>query len=241
MIKFFRKIRQKLIVENKISKYLLYAVGEILLVMFGILMALQVNNWNNNNKDKKLEIQYISGLIIDLQEDSIAISNLIKDSDEQVRRKAKLYEYFEGQLFSNDSIYDFFSMQWGMSVSFNPITTTFDEMKSTGRISVIQNSDLRKKIIKTYNNYQVFINGDQAHYERNRGELRKLAFKIPRVFDVESLNNAIKPDIIEALKDNELRNGILANYAISVNEELEGLQRDNKQLLTRLRSYLSEI
>jgi len=132
-------------------------------------------------------------------------------------------------------------MQWGMSVSFNPITTTFDEMKSTGRISVIQNSDLRKKIIKTYNNYQVFINGDQAHYERNRGELRKLAFKIPRVFDVESLNNAIKPDIIEALKDNELRNGILANYAISVNEELEGLQRDNKQLLTRLRSYLSEI
>ena len=50
MIKFFRKIRQKLLSENKFSKYLLYAIGEIILVVIGILIALQINNWNENRK-----------------------------------------------------------------------------------------------------------------------------------------------------------------------------------------------
>ena len=51
MIKFFRKIRQKLLTENKFSKYLLYAIGEIFLVVIGILIALQINNWNERQKN----------------------------------------------------------------------------------------------------------------------------------------------------------------------------------------------
>ena len=50
MIKFFRKIRQRLLTENKFSKYLLYAIGEIILVVIGILIALQINNWNEGRK-----------------------------------------------------------------------------------------------------------------------------------------------------------------------------------------------
>ena len=50
MIKFFRKIRQNLLMENKNSKYIKYAFGEIILVMIGILLALQVNNWNEKRK-----------------------------------------------------------------------------------------------------------------------------------------------------------------------------------------------
>jgi hypothetical protein len=56
MIKFFRKIRQNLLMENKTGKYLKYAIGEILLVVIGILFALQINNWNNN-KNEKAEIE----------------------------------------------------------------------------------------------------------------------------------------------------------------------------------------
>lgn len=224
-----------------VGRYLKYAIGEIVLVVIGILIALSINNWNNNNKDKKLEKQYISGIINDLQADSIAISVMKIASDEQVRRKEKLNEYFDGRTFSNDSISHFFIEQWGMPVGFNPITTTLDEMKSTGRISVIQNPDLRKRIIKTYNNYQVFINGSQAYYERHRAELRKLAFKIPRVFDVQSLKNATKPNIVEALKDDELKNRVMTNYAVTVNGELTDLQNENHQLLNRLNSYFSEL
>ena len=59
MIKFFRKIRQQLLVENKFSKYLLYAIGEIILVVIGILIALQINNWNEVRKTENMGKVYI--------------------------------------------------------------------------------------------------------------------------------------------------------------------------------------
>ena len=68
MIKFFRKIRQRLLSENKFSKYLLYAVGEIILVVIGILIALQINNNNEARKEKALEKELINLLISDLEE-----------------------------------------------------------------------------------------------------------------------------------------------------------------------------
>jgi len=67
MIKFFRKIRQKLLSENKFSKYLLYAIGEILLVVIGILLALQINNWNEASKNRAKEIKILSNLKVDFE------------------------------------------------------------------------------------------------------------------------------------------------------------------------------
>ena len=62
MIKFFRKIRQRLLTENKFSKYLLYAIGEIVLVVIGILIALQINNWNEWSKDRVKEKEVLVNL-----------------------------------------------------------------------------------------------------------------------------------------------------------------------------------
>ncbi|SFN69860.1 hypothetical protein SAMN04487989_102501 [Bizionia echini] len=67
MIKFFRKIRQKLLSEGKTGKYFKYAIGEIVLVVIGILIALQINNWNEKRKESKKEDQLIDVLITDLQ------------------------------------------------------------------------------------------------------------------------------------------------------------------------------
>jgi hypothetical protein len=62
MIKFFRKIRQTLLIENKTGKYFKYAIGEIVLVMIGILLALQVNTWNENRKINKQELELLESL-----------------------------------------------------------------------------------------------------------------------------------------------------------------------------------
>ncbi|MFC7357693.1 DUF6090 family protein [Jejudonia soesokkakensis] len=62
MIKFFRHIRKRLVVENRFSKYLLYAIGEIILVVIGILIALQINNWNNTQINKKEEQTILKNL-----------------------------------------------------------------------------------------------------------------------------------------------------------------------------------
>ena len=68
MIKFFRKIRHKLLSGNKFSKYLIYAIGEIILVVIGILIALQINNANENRKKRQVELSYLERLAIDLRE-----------------------------------------------------------------------------------------------------------------------------------------------------------------------------
>ena len=69
MIKFFRKIRYTLTEQNKTGKYLKYAIGEIVLVVVGILIALSINNWNDNRKNNNLKQAYVKNLIFDLEKD----------------------------------------------------------------------------------------------------------------------------------------------------------------------------
>ncbi len=87
MLRFFRQFRQRFLSENKFSKYLLYAIGEILLVVIGILIALQINNWNENKtKSRQLE-QILSIVARDLKTDLV-------NSDESIA----FYEELEGLL-----------------------------------------------------------------------------------------------------------------------------------------------
>ncbi len=67
MIKFFRKIRQNLLLENKTGKYLKYAIGEIVLVVIGILIALQINNWNEHRKIRNAEIEILQNIKTELK------------------------------------------------------------------------------------------------------------------------------------------------------------------------------
>jgi len=77
MIKFFRHIRKSLLTENKFMKYLFYAIGEIILVVIGIMIALQINNWNENRKTRIAEVSKLNKLLEDLKLDSISFdSNL---------------------------------------------------------------------------------------------------------------------------------------------------------------------
>ena len=74
MIKFFRKIRQHLLMQNKTGKYFKYAIGEIVLVVIGILIALQINNWNENRLKNKSVKTYLNNLIQDLESDQLALN-----------------------------------------------------------------------------------------------------------------------------------------------------------------------
>ena len=86
MIKFFRKIRQKLLSENKFSKYLIYAIGEIVLVVIGILIALQINNWNNQQRDNQSEIKYLNQIKNSLRDNDL----ILKERIESDKRNLKI-------------------------------------------------------------------------------------------------------------------------------------------------------
>lgn len=78
MLRILRNIRQSMMKKNKFSSYLLYALGEIILVVIGILIALQVNNWNENKKKNELRKQYLSSLISDTVKDTLMLKRALK-------------------------------------------------------------------------------------------------------------------------------------------------------------------
>ncbi|WP_411896254.1 DUF6090 family protein [Winogradskyella sp. A2] len=77
MIKFFRKIRQKLLSENKFSKYLIYAIGEIVLVVIGILIALSINNWNEERKANLREQSLYQNILTDLENEDVRLNSAL--------------------------------------------------------------------------------------------------------------------------------------------------------------------
>ena len=106
MIKFFRRIRQQLLTENKFSKYLLYAIGEIILVVIGILIALQINNWNENRKIQKLEAQIYTELKSDLLQTRNDIKNTISKHKEIFKSSQQLVTDLYDKKSNSQKIYE---------------------------------------------------------------------------------------------------------------------------------------
>ncbi len=111
MIKFFRKIRQRLLTENKFSKYLLYAIGEIILVVIGILIALQINNWNENQKLVKLEKELLREVKIGLESDYNLISTSINEHKRFINSQDIIVRWIDEKFKYNDSLIPHSSFQ----------------------------------------------------------------------------------------------------------------------------------
>jgi len=97
MIKLFRNIRQKLVVEKRFSKYLLYAIAEIILVVIGILKALSTNNTNEANKARTKELHYLKNIKTDLLLNIDNINTFIEKSETQIQSANIVLDYYEGK------------------------------------------------------------------------------------------------------------------------------------------------
>jgi len=152
MIKFFRKLRQRLLTENKFSKYLLYALGEILLVVIGILIALSINNWNENSKNERLETNYLIRISKDLDNDFLEFDDAIKLAQERNNRVLFLQEALENPELVQDSSDYFVQSIITAGYTYIPVISnhSFEELKSSGRLALIQNEGLRVLIAKYY-------------------------------------------------------------------------------------------
>jgi len=96
MIKFFRHIRQRQLKNNEMRKYSLYAIGEIVLVVIGILIALQINNWNEYNKNLKAENQ----LLKDLNQEFVMNQNILLKKLNEVNEGIEIHKTYLEKLAS---------------------------------------------------------------------------------------------------------------------------------------------
>lgn len=152
MIKFFRKIRYNLMSENKIGKYLKYAIGEIILVVIGILIALSINNWNENVKNRRLEISYLIRILNDVDNDIIQFERAKKTAQQRNDRVLFLQHAIKDADLVQKSPDYFVSSIVIAGYTLKPSISnhSFEELKSSGRLALIQNEALRISITKYY-------------------------------------------------------------------------------------------
>ncbi len=144
MLRFFRQIRHKLLVENRVSRYLLYAIGEIFLVVIGILIALQIDNWNEKRKERILYVNYLVRLKSDFE-------NIYRTTDRQGWWGVELInlaeyqaDFLEGKLESLDTLKLAISIEFTGSINRYMLNLpTSSELRSTGRLALIENDSLK--------------------------------------------------------------------------------------------------
>lgn len=235
MLRFFRQIRKTLVEQNKVRSYLIYAFGEIFLVVIGILIALQVNNWNEERKLQKEEHRYITELISDLQQDSLALWTLQEEARIIGRSKIILVQYFDDPTQVPDSLGFHHYNQWFSIKRFTPLTTTMDEIKSGIGLGVIRDDKLRRALVGLYNDFEQWQVDDNI-FQKSLDDFFDLSRK-----HLKNVNNPTEGDLIALYKIPEVSNIIRTNYANSRSEAITQLLDRSQEVLGQLRNYRMEI
>lgn len=185
MIKFFRKIRKQLVTENKTRKYFKYAIGEIILVVIGILIALQINNWNENRIRLKKETTILAGIHNEFVKNKIQLDSVVKEHKVAYNNTAKIIKFFPIQEKPDDKTLDSLSHYLYYSyagLTFDPLQSSIHALTSTSSFDIISNETLRNHLMSwndlvqdykeeetsarvyTRNHYDVYLS---KHFEFN--------------------------------------------------------------------------
>lgn len=165
MIKFFRRIRQQLLTENKLGKYLLYAIGEIVLVVIGILIALSINNWNEGLKIKSQERDVLLQMKRNLEADIIQETYPNTVLENALKSTTIILEHLEQGIPYMDSL-DYYFGCIPTYTRHMPNTTAYENLKNIG-FDIISNDTLRENYQKLY----------AFHYSLTAFQRNDLAYK----------------------------------------------------------------
>ena len=190
MIPFFRKIRKKLADDNKPLKYLKYAIGEIILVVIGILIALQVNNWNTYRNKKEQVVHYSKLLTEDISNDIKMIKESQFQAIKSFKRIDSLKSYMSSTNMENLSNTDLFVLTH--DIMYKPFVwnrATLNEMKSSEIMQYFKNDSLKNKLIK-YESFTYHLDEDFKHDLSNAQKAEE------KIAEILNLNNTYFSDML---------------------------------------------
>ena len=257
MIKFFRKIRQNLLSEGKTGKYLKYAIGEIILVVIGILIAVQINKLNEASKNRQLEKNYLHGIIQNLDQDIISLQNhiyvqtykldvftiLIKAfTDEHIRSDHHLLKHAVIEAYG---YYD-----------FDPQRYVFDGMRSAGILNLIQSIDLRNIIQSHYVQTTAVVNTEAVYNEEIINHQRQIFTNMINInslldfgFELKWQSKLVDDDLSffnKDFNDTEVkefanRTSDIKRFTETIISREKNLQNSAEELKTKIKEYLGEV
>ena len=198
--------------ENKASKYLLYAIGEIILVVIGILIALQINNWNENQKNGKLVSTYKKNLIKNLTQDSLNISNTLLNINNELETIKKFENRVSKSFKPFDTILKIARYEYNfiIAVNYDYENDTYKILNTTGHLGLF-NQDIIQEFNKLYNLQEKALFATTTTAENYMDGINYYSKKYPFSFK----NNLIQNGTIAA---NEIWDNIsLSNHATEFN------------------------
>jgi hypothetical protein len=248
MIKFFRKIRQELLTQNKVSKYLLYAIGEIILVVIGILIALQINNQNDFRKSQAKELQYLKNIKEDLINNTRVVEHFIDQRAQYVVFANSIIEHLEGKPITDwhtfneqcISIYD-----WQR---YYQINYTFEELTYSGNLGLITNDSIKSTLL----NLESLYKQTKAEEDHFRFDSEELIYKpLYNLMDLHPIlkkhmgeNVVLTPELYgDFFTDKRVKNGFLMVILefSKMNGQLEEIKALSEQLIATIDEEMNKI
>ncbi|WP_223033040.1 DUF6090 family protein [Hanstruepera marina] len=179
--------------ENKTSKYFKYAIGEIILVVIGILIALQINNWNENRKSNRLLKQYTSNLIQDLEKDKLDITTSISKIKEDSTALYLIQQRVINAISPLDTLYKIarYDFQYYISGHDDFNNDTFQVLNSTGDLSLFD-TDIINDLNDLNNIHEKVVNRSQYTIESYIKNAHNYVKKYPLPFEGNLFPNGSK-------------------------------------------------
>ncbi len=224
MIKFFRKIRQKLLSQHKVTQYAAYALGEIFLVVIGILIALQVNTWNEDRVQRSREVKYLKNIRLDLEKDLASLDYQIANRKEKYAAIQKLLRQVDGKPVADLDELSRSVVTTLMSERFTPNNLTYKELASSGNLNLISNDSIKIQLLELEELYKTneFIIEHETHdYEEYLSKPLFKHIRTGQLFPVyagtaTSVDMGVKEeDFNELLQNREYQNGMVVSNLIT--------------------------
>jgi len=230
MIKFFRKIRQNLLSQGKTGKYLKYAVGEIILVVFGILIALQLNAWKEELQAKEELKTSMNSMLDDLTQDIIFYNSYI----EKLENRILLLNDFSRGNYSEIDI-EIIPNEVSYNIPTKDFGTTYISLKEDRKFNMIENLELKNKITSYYEvtckEYNIIALWHEKFVTETIESYFLLNLPYKRGFKVDA------KDVINGVENGKLLS--ITNYQITINDEALVKLKNNKLLAEEMILFIN--
>jgi len=251
MINFFRKLRKTMVKENKISKYLLYAIGEIVLVVIGILIALQINNNNDNRKQKKELHEYLAKISNNIELD-------IKNLKEIKKRRVEISEYCQ------IAVRNIHANKFDLSVNvkaaeafidfyFVPNQSGYDALKNSSYLGKITRTKvdslldnyhvILNKALKEENSYLTFVENMEVLWTSkfDMSDLMKVYMREDKNIQLQDLPTELQKIVVPMFEDKAFRASITrSSFQVNLLADYDKLIETGNKVIKEIETYIND-